>query len=184
MRYAALDAGRLRALGGGTNHWGGWCRPMDAIDFEARPWMPHSGWPFPRTALDPYYPKAQSLVEAGPWIYDQKGDAMTASEGSVLPLGQGGLYTSWFQFSKMRGNVLPTQFGHRYEAELKGCANLTPLLHANVTAIRLSHDARKVDRPVAHHRRIDRGGRHAVDQYVVRSRSTSQPFYEGVNTAF
>jgi choline dehydrogenase-like flavoprotein len=144
--YAALDAGRLRVLGGGTNHWGGWCRPMDAIDFEAQPWVPHSGWPFSRKALEPYYAKAQNLVEAGPWIYDQKGDAMTASEGSVLPLGQGGLYTSWFQFSKMRGSVLPTQFGHRYEAELKACANLTPLLHANVTAIGLSHDARKVER--------------------------------------
>jgi choline dehydrogenase-like flavoprotein len=144
--YAALDAGRLRSLGGGTNHWGGWCRPMDAEDFEARPWMPYSGWPFPRKALEPYYPKAQSLVEAGPWIYDQKGDAENAPEGSVLPLGRGGLYTSWFQFSKMRGSVLPTQFGHRYEGELKTIANLTPLLHANVTAIRLAADARKVDR--------------------------------------
>jgi choline dehydrogenase-like flavoprotein len=144
--YVALDAGRLRTLGGGTNHWGGWCRPMDEMDFEAKPWLPYSGWPFSRKALEPYYPRAQALVEAGPWIYDQKGDAMTASEGSVLPLGQGGLYTSWFQFSKMRGSVLPTQFGHRYEADLKACANLTPLLHANVTAIRLSHDARKVER--------------------------------------
>lgn len=143
--YAALDAGRLRLLGGGTNHWGGWCRPMDAADFEARPWMPHSGWPFSKRALEPYYPRAQSLVEAGPWIYDQKGDAENAAEGSVLPLGQGGLYTSWFQFSKMRGSVLPTQFGHRYEAELKAIPNLMPLLHANVTAIRLAPDARKVE---------------------------------------
>ena len=43
--YIALDAGRLRCLGGGTNHWGGWCRPMDAIDFETRSWVAHSGWP-------------------------------------------------------------------------------------------------------------------------------------------
>ncbi|HKX65249.1 MAG TPA: FAD-dependent oxidoreductase, partial [Rhizomicrobium sp.] len=35
-RYIALDAGRLRLLGGSTNHWGGWCRPLDAIDFERR----------------------------------------------------------------------------------------------------------------------------------------------------
>src|SRR4051812_23391796 len=129
-RYAALDAGRLRLLGGGTNHWGGWCRPMDAIDFEARPWMPYSGWPFSRKTLEPYYGRAQALVEAGPWIYDQKGDAMTGAAGSVLPLGRGGLYTSWFQFSKTRDSVLPTQFGHRYEAELKRAGNLTPLLHA------------------------------------------------------
>jgi choline dehydrogenase-like flavoprotein len=144
--YVALDAGRLRFLGGGTNHWGGWCRPMDEIDFEARSWMPHSGWPFPRKALEPYFARAQALVEAGPWIYDQKGDAENASKGSVLPLGKGGLYTSWFQFSKMRGDVLPTQFGKRYEAELKRAANVTPLLQANITAIRLSPDAKTVAR--------------------------------------
>jgi len=146
LSYIALDAGRLRYLGGGTNHWGGWCRPMDEVDFEARPWLPHSGWPFPRKALEPYYPRAQALVEAGPWIYDQKGDTENAAEGSVLPLGKGGLYTSWFQFSKMRGDVLPTQFGKRYEAELKRATNIKPLLHANITAIRLSPDARRVEK--------------------------------------
>ena len=144
--YIALDAGRLRFLGGGTNHWGGWCRPLDEIDFEARSWVPHSGWPFPRKALEPYFPRAQALVEAGPWIYDQKGDAENASRGPVLPLGKGGLYTSWFQFSKMRGDVLPTQFGKRYAADLKRAANITLLLQANITAIRLSPDAKTVER--------------------------------------
>ena len=42
--YVALDGGRLRYLGGSTNHWGGWCRPLDAIDFESREWLPHSRW--------------------------------------------------------------------------------------------------------------------------------------------
>ena len=144
--YIALDAGRLRFLGGGTNHWGGWCRPMDEIDFEARSWIPHSGWPFSRKTLEPYYPRAQALVEAGPWIYDQKGDTENASRGPVLPLGKGGLYTSWFQFSKMRGDVLPTLFGKRYEVDLKRAANVTPLLQANITAIRLSPDAKRVER--------------------------------------
>ena len=44
VRYEPLDAGRLRLLGGGSNHWGGWCRPMDESDFEAHEWMPHSGF--------------------------------------------------------------------------------------------------------------------------------------------
>jgi choline dehydrogenase-like flavoprotein len=144
--YVPLDAGRLRTLGGGTNHWGGWTRPMDEVDFEARAWMPHSGWPFPRKALEPYFSKAQTLVEAGPWIYDQKGDAMNAGAGPVLALGKGGLYTSWFQFSKMRGDVLPTQFGKRYADDLKRGPNTQLLLHANITGIRLSPDARRVER--------------------------------------
>src|SRR5271168_618991 len=68
--FIKLDAGRLRYLGGSSNHWGGYCRPLDTIDFEERAWLPHSGWPFGREVLEPYYARAQSLVEAGPFIYD------------------------------------------------------------------------------------------------------------------
>jgi choline dehydrogenase-like flavoprotein len=144
LSYIALDSGRLRFLGGSTNHWGGWCRPLDAIDFEARPWLPHSGWPFPKTVLEPYYPRAQTLVEAGPWLYDKAGSS-AAALGQELPLGKGGVYTSWFQFSKTRDGDLPTYFGHRYQDDLKRTHNVKPLLHANVTGIRLSANAQAVD---------------------------------------
>jgi choline dehydrogenase-like flavoprotein len=144
--YEPLDTDRLRFLGGGTNHWGGWCRPMDASDFEARDWVPGSGWPFGRETLEPYFPRAQSLVEAGAWAYDQGGDALATSHAPMLPLGQGGVYTTWFQFSKMRGSVLPTQFGHRYEQDLRAQENLTVWLNANITAIRLAANAASVDR--------------------------------------
>src|SRR5271170_7362007 len=67
--YAGSDVGRpfldlticrLRFFGGTTNHWGGWCLPLDPVDFEARPGMPYSGWPFERPYLDPWYQRAQS----------------------------------------------------------------------------------------------------------------------------
>jgi choline dehydrogenase-like flavoprotein len=144
LSYIALDAGRLRFLGGSTNHWGGWCRPLEAIDFEARPWVPHSGWPFSQKALAPYYPKAQALVEAGPWLYD-KADTTMAAQAPLLSLGEGGVYTSWFQFSKTRDSDLPTYFGHRYEGELKNASRVTPLLNANVTGIRLAANGQRVD---------------------------------------
>ncbi|HEX4027955.1 MAG TPA: GMC family oxidoreductase, partial [Rhizomicrobium sp.] len=144
LRYTALDAGRLRFLGGSTNHWGGWCRPMDEADFEARDWMPHSGWPITRDALKEHYPRAQELVEAGTWMYD-KSDATMAAMAPMMPLGAGGLYTSWFQFSKTRDSVLPTYFGHRYEQDLRAARNVTPYTHANVTGIRLTHDGKSVD---------------------------------------
>jgi choline dehydrogenase-like flavoprotein len=144
VHYIALDAGRLRFLGGSTNHWGGWCRPLDAIDFEKRDWIPHSGWPMSRKSLDGYYHRAQKLVEAGPWIYD-KADAIIAAKGELLPLGEGGVYTSWFQFSKTRDSDLPTYFGHRYEDDLKR-SRVKVLLNANVTGIRLAPDAKRVER--------------------------------------
>ncbi len=143
VRYTALDAGRLRFLGGSSNHWGGYCRPLDETDFVARDWVPHSGWPITRKALEPYFQKAQALCEAGPWIYDKGGEAQDAP---LLPLGKGGLYTSWFQFSKTRDSVLPTYFGHRYEQDLKAAGNVTPYVHANVTGIRLNKDGKTVER--------------------------------------
>jgi hypothetical protein len=144
VAYTALDGGRLRFLGGSSNHWGGWCRPMDAIDFETRAFLPHSGWPIARSDLEPYFARAQTLVEAGPWLYDSA-DSVMAANGPVLPLGKGGVYTSWFQFSKTRDSIYPTYFGHRYGDDLKRATKITPLLQANVIAVRLAPDASRVD---------------------------------------
>jgi len=141
--YLPLNASRMRFLGGSTNHWGGWCRPLDRIDFEARDWLAHSGWPFGRDALEPYYARAQELVEAGPFVYDA---APTRIPVTTLGMGAGGLETVWFQFSKMRGSVLPTHFGERYADELKQISNLTVYTHANATALRLTPDAKHVHR--------------------------------------
>ena len=142
--YTALDGGRLRFLGGSTNHWGGWSRPLDKIDFEKRDGMAHSGWPFARAEIEPYFARAQALVEAGPWVYDAADEAASDS-GPVLRLGPGGVYTSWFQFSKTQGGILPTHFGERYQNDLKRAARVTSLLNANVTGIRLTADANQVD---------------------------------------
>jgi choline dehydrogenase-like flavoprotein len=144
VAYTALDGGRLRFLGGSTNHWGGYCRPLDEIDFEQRGWLPHSGWPFGKSELAPFYPRAQQLVEAGPWIYDGA-DKMVTDDGPVVSLGEGGVYTSWFQFSRTRGDVLPTHFGQRYQDDLRRAQGVTPLFHANVTGVRLAPDGKSVD---------------------------------------
>ena len=143
--YLKLEGSRLRYLGGSTNHWGGWCRPLSEIDFEARDWLAHSGWPFARREIEPYFARAQSLVEAGPWVYD-KGEAWMAHRGAPLALARGGVYTSWFQFSKMRGSVLPTHFGHRYADDLRRIPRLALYANANVTGMRLAGDAASLDR--------------------------------------
>ena len=145
VRYIPLEASRLRFLGGSSNHWGGWCRPLDAIDFEARPWLAHSGWPITKSALAPYYERAQSLVEAGPFIYDDQA-RWTSALGAPIALGDGGVRTTYFQFSKQRDNVLPTHFGERYADDLKKVGNLSVMLHANVTRLRLTPDARSINR--------------------------------------
>jgi choline dehydrogenase-like flavoprotein len=56
--YLPLNACRQRYLGGSSNHWGGWCRPLDKSDFEKRSWVKHSGWPIALSDLEPYFPRA------------------------------------------------------------------------------------------------------------------------------
>ena len=60
---------RLRYFGGTTNHWGGWCAPLDPLDFEEREGVPHSGWPFSRDYLEPWYRRAQMVLQLGPYGY-------------------------------------------------------------------------------------------------------------------
>jgi len=141
--YLTLEASRLRFLGGSSNHWGGWCRPLDALDFEERGWLPHSGWPISKKDVDRYFVKAHSLCEAGMLLYDRAAD-YTQEMGPLLQLGRGGVTTRFFQFSKMRDSVLPTHFGERYAADLKKLPHLSVYLQANVMRLGLDSGGRKI----------------------------------------
>lgn len=136
--YGPPDSCRLRYFGGTTNHWGGWCRPLDAVDFEDKPWMKNSGWPIKRKDLDPYYERAQMLVEAGPFHYDDIAYWEGKSGGKVLPLDRFKVETRFFQYSP------PTRFGSRYKAELTIAQNVTVILNVNVTDIQTDESGQTV----------------------------------------
>lgn len=140
--YLPLETSRLRFLGGSSNHWGGWCRPFDLIDFAERDWLAHSGWPIGRGEIEHYFAKAHQLCEAGTPLYDR---AEALAGDPVLPLGPGGLATRFFQFSKTRDSYFPTHFGERYAGDLKKAARLAVYLHANVTRIGLHPSGKAVD---------------------------------------
>ena len=61
--YYELENSRLRFFGGTTAIWGGRCAELDAIDFERREWVPHSGWPFAKDELQPWYAAARKLFD-------------------------------------------------------------------------------------------------------------------------
>ncbi|MCE9552255.1 MAG: GMC family oxidoreductase [Planctomycetes bacterium] len=70
-RSFAVPYTRAIQLGGTTNLWHGICTPLDLIDFESRPWIPHSGWPITRQDLEPYYVRAASLLAVPNYRYFQ-----------------------------------------------------------------------------------------------------------------
>jgi choline dehydrogenase-like flavoprotein len=70
---AYLPGSRVRAFGGSGHVWGGKCGRLDPTDFEARSWIPGSGWPFDRAHLDPYYDRASAHLELPSFTRDLVG---------------------------------------------------------------------------------------------------------------
>lgn len=77
-QYYNLMFTRARAFGGTSSRWQmhldgdeGWmARPLDPIDFEARPEIPHSGWPFGSSQMRPYYERAHGVSGLGPPTFE------------------------------------------------------------------------------------------------------------------
>jgi choline dehydrogenase-like flavoprotein len=122
-----LDAVRLRYLGGTTGHWAGYCRPVDPIAFEDRPWIPASGWPISREQLDPFYERAAEVIllpsasgELGAWEEQDLGPPL---------LDDGVIDTRIIQIN------FPMLFGSVYRPDLEAADNVQVVLHANVTRV-------------------------------------------------
>jgi choline dehydrogenase-like flavoprotein len=134
---------RIRGFGGTSRHWFSpgdetWAaRPLDPIDFEVRPGIRYSGWPFDRTHLDPYYAHAQVLCGLGPFDYDPHRWS-DPTRTPPLPLPPGPVETIVFQHGT-------ADFDGYYE-ELVRAPNVTLLLHASVVELVPGADADRVDR--------------------------------------
>ena len=137
--HSPPDKYRQRRFGGTTTIWGGRCMPFDAIDFEQRDFVPHSGWPIDRSTLLPFYPKANRLCEAGDFSYT----AGEAFERSLRPMIDG-FESQHFTTDTLERFSCPTNFADRYGARLRAAANIRVLLHANVTHIQLEGSGAKV----------------------------------------
>lgn len=132
----SLHATRIRMLGGTTNIWGGWCAPLDPIDFESRGWVPDSGWPISLEDLLPFYHRAQPLFELGAYRYDVADWPSLAED--ILTLDPLKLEHKMWQFSPR------TAFGRTYEAQLRRADNLKVVLNATVTRIVTDPDETRV----------------------------------------
>lgn len=140
--YQFSDGFRSRFLGGGSNCWGGWCRPLDVEDLQPRSWVPHSGWPIDREELMPFYDRAHSVLSLGPpnFEMDHWVKAIGRSDVRRMPLPTGRVEDSLSQFSR------PTRFGKHYRNELKQAKHIKVYLHANVTDIETETTGQTVKR--------------------------------------
>ncbi|MFZ5917477.1 MAG: GMC oxidoreductase [Chloroflexota bacterium] len=146
--YYPLDTARTCAFGGTSHRWllelgndrlGARTRPLDAIDFEQRDWVPHSGWPFDKTHLDPYFARAQSIFKIGPYDYN-----LETWEDPVrrprLGFLDGQVETSIFQFGSR------DTFIYDYRHEMEKAGNITAYLYANAVEIETTETAQMATR--------------------------------------
>ena len=138
--YFDMTACRLRYLGGTTNHWGGYCRENDPIDYLGRPELGVPGWPLRYEKLRPYVVQAAQRLGLKMegfdprWQLAQRGIDASQLLDDRSPL----LESKVFQLTQKR------RFRELHSAALRADPNIRPLLHANVTHIQLDPGARHV----------------------------------------
>ena len=125
-RHGALDEYRQRRFGGTTTVWGGRCAPFDEIDFEARPYVPFSGWPISRQDLDPFYRRAHEYCQLGDYSYNAR-EALPGGPPALIPgfRANGVVDDRLWRFSP------PTDLGKSYREALAQSAHARVYLHAN-----------------------------------------------------
>ncbi len=134
--YHPLHEARTRQFGGSTNCWVGMCRPLEAIDFAAREWVPHSGWPFGLETLRPFYERAQRICLLEDFVYD--GSSWATAARPVLPLHGELFETRNFQ-------VAPNRFGKVHRSAITSAANLDTFLHANAVELVTNEAGTKIE---------------------------------------
>ena len=126
LDYYPLDVARLRYFGGTSNHWGGWCHPLDAWDFTPHPFARFSGWPMAKSDLDPYQAEADAILDLPP--------AEGWDDLPIEPAGEDDFRHLRFRFSP------PTRFAEKFRAEIEASDKISLVLNANLVDLRLDED--------------------------------------------
>ena len=134
---------RRRQFGGNAHLWRAGRRPvrslvrhlpLDEVDFAARPWVPHSGWPFTRSTLDPYYARAHRAAGLGAYAYDPP----DRPQPPPIDDGQVQMSVEWFSTGR--------PFTRDALAEFRRSANLTVLVHASAGSLHETPDGTRIER--------------------------------------
>ena len=142
LPYYDLMTCRLRYLGGTSNHWSGYCRPNDLVDYQARPDVGLPGWPITALDLEPYIVRAATMLGLDPTGFDPKSALRQAGidERALVENSAPEVVTKVAQIATR------IRISELFNPQIQSQKNLQIITHANVTNIGLSHDARRVER--------------------------------------
>lgn len=134
--YAGLAVTRQRQLGGTARLWNTPIRgkagakyvPLDPADLAGHSADPDGAWPFERTALEPWYRRAQVLCGLGPFEYGS--DYWVAPQRPCFEFAAGTLRSAVYQFGLAR------PFTGAYLRELHAARKVRVCSHATVCELR------------------------------------------------
>ncbi|KQY65978.1 oxidoreductase [Ensifer sp. Root142] len=123
---------RCRGLGGSTHAWAGKSAPFDALDFQARSWVPYSGWPVDHEHIVPYLLRAMKVLNLCPKAPPERFD-------------NEGLRSFYWQFARSRVDRLDVmRFGREFLARRP--TNTDVLLDATVSRVGVNGDGSQFSR--------------------------------------
>jgi choline dehydrogenase-like flavoprotein len=136
QEYHPLEHSRLRFFGGTTAVWGGRVAEYDAIDFERRDWVPHSGWPFGPEDIRSYLGEARGLLGV------QEVDSSRLPSPSLLQrLSSEELAVRWWSFDPVFDRFTIDRAG-----DLEGSSRCTLMVNATVREVMLADDKGSIER--------------------------------------
>lgn len=107
-----MGINRLRYFGGSSNHWGGFCRPLDEADFRSKVDGVDTAWPISKRDTDPYLDQARDILEIACFNPDKPLNDMLAH---------------------VQLTYSPVQFATKYREAIKRAATLNMCLNACVS---------------------------------------------------
>jgi choline dehydrogenase-like flavoprotein len=142
ISYYDLTSCRLRFYGGTTNHWGGYCRANDPINYEGRPELGVPAWPVTEAEARPFLEHA--AAELGVDARFHEPFAFLADAGveadDALDRAQGDLFTAVNQISRRK------RLGPLHLDELRASERVRFVTNLNAVELVLSPDGRRIER--------------------------------------
>jgi choline dehydrogenase-like flavoprotein len=134
---------RNRVVGGSSHTWAGRCTELDPIDFEARDWVPFSGWPIGLGDLQRYGERACAHLGIAPFRNDAHLWPRLTPRRPEPDVDEALLSPFFWQHSRDASDPLDAKrFGPAFLASRQ--SNVRLLLHAMATHINTTADGAAV----------------------------------------
>jgi choline dehydrogenase-like flavoprotein len=136
-QYGGL-VNRPRGFGGSSQVWPGQVMQLTPIDFEARHWVEHSGWPIERDELDVYYHRAMRFLALP--LDALEGDIWRLSPAEEPSFRRSELVTTHSVFAPR------PRLGSLLQGKFANAARLRTFLHATATRLCANESGSHVER--------------------------------------